>query len=238
MPNQSSDRDAMQYRVYRVIAHILLLGLGVLLASHLFRDPLDVGSTAYRAAHGIVDGAANELRVKGVLLRFPPEYLPMPYSADEIVAGRADRVTVDLDLGSWFDPRPTARSRFIALVQVEIEKYRVENPEISQSQLAQPWKSVSEVPELGLREYVSAKEGGGWGYRIYVPLDARVKTPRGGMIVYECLGRVEARPDRCRTQYQHPSGPYVQYYLSGQLLPRWKEVHTEVLQTVNSFIVH
>ena len=46
-----------------------------------------------------------------------------------------------------------------------------------------------------------------------------------------------AKATLCRSGYQTLSGPTVGYVFSGQLLPRWKEVHTEVLNLVDSLIV-
>jgi hypothetical protein len=194
-------------------------------------------SPAYKAAHGLVEGQVNELRVRGVLLRFPPAFFPNPYSADDIIAGQADSVTVDLDLADWFDPPPLARSPFLALVPITIARYGVETPDLGQRQLARQWKSVADRPELGLREYVETRDNGGWGYRKYVPLNGSAKTPRGGLIVYSCSGSPGEEPNWCQMYFQHKSGPTVEYYLSWKLIPRWSKVHAEVLRTVDSLIV-
>ncbi|QNA88949.1 hypothetical protein G4G28_11450 [Massilia sp. Dwa41.01b] len=65
---------------------------------------------AYREAHGVVSGAVNELRLGGVLFRFPPDSTPEPYSAGPIVRGEADSVHTHLDLSGWIAPRPRIRS--------------------------------------------------------------------------------------------------------------------------------
>jgi hypothetical protein len=229
----------MQGCVHRVLVVLVLLGIAASLLPRLFHEKKPAtNSEAYRAAHGIAEGRANELRVKGVLLRFPPQYRPNPYTSGEIVRGRADRVSVDLDLGAWFDPRPLAHSHYLALVEIEIDRNRVEYAEGQRRQLAADWKSIGERADLGLREYVRARDDGGWGYRTYVPIDPGMRTPKGGLLIYDCAGRPGKEPERCGTRYQHPRGPYVEYYLSSMLLPRWREVHAEVLRTVDSFIVH
>jgi hypothetical protein len=176
--------------------------------------------------------------MKGVLLRFPPTYPPNPYSAGKIVRGQADHVDVDIDLASWFDPMPMGRSTYLALVPVRIEECRVEDVERNRSRIVGQWKSIGDRSDLGLREYVTQRDDGGWGYRLYVPLDARAVTLKAGPMIYTCSGLAGRDPDRCRTQYQHPQGPFVEYYLGAMLLPRWREVHTTVVQTVNSFFVH
>ena len=49
----------------------------------------------YSKAHGIVPGQSNEIRVRGVLFRFPAEYLPIPYTDGKtIVKGQTDKVLV------------------------------------------------------------------------------------------------------------------------------------------------
>lgn len=113
----------------------------------------------------------------------------------------------------------------------------MESPESAPRQLANDWKSVADRPDLGLRQYVRLREDGGWGYRTYVPIDPAVTTPRGNLIVYSCAGRPGNDPERCCAQYQHPSSLYVEYCLSGILLPRWREVHAEVFRTADSLVV-
>lgn len=127
-------------------------------------------------------------------------------SGDEIVPGQADSITVDLGLGTWFEPPLTWHSHYGALVQIDIERDRTEDLGSGQRQLAKQWKSVTNRSDLGLREYMRPGDDGGWGYRTYVPIDPDVKTPKGGMIVYNCAGPSGKEPERCRTQYQHHRG--------------------------------
>lgn len=152
-------------------------------------------SPAYKAAHGLVEGQVNELRVRGVLLQFPPAFFPNPYSADDIIAGQADSVTVDLDLTDWFDPPPLVRSPYLALVPITIARYGVEAPDLGQRQLAQHWKSIADRPELGLREYVETRDNGGWGYRMYVPSITLPRPREAGSLSIAVLVCRERSPD-------------------------------------------
>lgn len=234
-PDQSTGRN----RTHRIAVPLVLLGISIFFAArHFYPEKPPTNSDAYLAAHGIVAGQSNELRINGVLMRFPPAYLPNPYTGGRIVAGEADHVNVEIDLASWFYQEQLARSTYLALVSVRIEKYRVEDVERNRRSLAVQWKSISELPALGLREYVTQRDDGGWGYREYTPLDPGVLTPKGGPLIYGCSGRPGRTPDRCYTQYQHPQGLYVEYYLSAMLLPRWREVHAKVVETVDSFFVY
>lgn len=209
------------------------------LVAHLFSEKTPMtNSEEYLLAHGVVAGRTNELRVNGVLLRFPPAFLPQPYSEGRPVRGQADAVTTHLDLGAWFVPEQKARSEYLALVRIELHAQGSEDIERNRRQFRQTdWKRVIERPELGLREYISERDLGGWGYRTYTPLDQTRVTPLGGPITYKCAGPPGAEPELCRAYFMHPQGLYVGYYLSRRLLPRWSEVHAEVLKTVNSFIV-
>ncbi len=49
--------------------------------------------------------------------------------------------------------------------------------------------------------------------------------------------RIYVSPDICVPGYETLSGPIVGYVFSGKLLPRWKEVHAEVLKLIDSLIV-
>lgn len=238
MSTDAPDRDTGRYPTNHVVVLFVVLVIIVFfVVRHLNPKKPPTNSEAYLAAHGVTAGQTNALRVNGTLLRFPPAYLPNPYSAGEIVAGQADHVNVEIDLASWFDPRPLARSDYLALVPVKLETYRVEDIGRSRSLLAAQWKSVSELPALGLREYVTQRDDGGWGYRVYTPLDRSAVTPKGGPLIYSCSGRPGRTPDRCSMQFQHPQGLHVEYHLSAMLLPRWREVQTKVVQTVDSFLV-
>jgi hypothetical protein len=196
------------------------------------------GTEEYHRAHGVVEGGANELLIKGALFRFPPQYFPEPYSASQIVKGQADRATIHLDLSSWFSPPITARSELLALVRIEIRKDGYEDDKKIEKHLTtESWKAIQDRQDLGLREYIRSRDDGGWGYRTYESIVPGLKTPRNGRIVFDCSGLGGHEPSLCRTTYQLPEGPLISYYLSGRLLPRWKDVHAEVVKLVNSLIV-
>lgn len=193
-------------------------------------------SEAYLAAHGIIKGRNNVLRIGPIKLSFPPDIRPEPYTSEKIVVGHADQVTFDIDLATWFNPPPLIQSTYLALVKVTIEMHRVENITTTREWLNKPWESIIDHPELGLREYISPSHNGGWGYRMYEPIDSTIRTPKGGPIIYTCSGRPTSAPERCITYFQNVKGPYVEYMLSSKLIPRWREVHNEVVETVDSII--
>ena len=199
----------------------------------------------YSKAYGIVAGQPNELRIKGVLFRFPPQYLPddyasgrNPYPSDKIVKGQAETVTIHMNLETWFNPPPIAHSEKIGLVRIEIRNSGYEDDKnIEDYFKREKWKSVQDRPDLGLREYIRVGNDGAWGYHTYEGLDPKIKTPRGNRFIFNCSGSPGQPPDICSTAYWHPRGPHISYYVSGQLLPRWKEVHAEVIKLIDSLIV-
>lgn len=94
-----------------------------------------IGNTEpYRAAHGVVPGRVNELRVKGVLLRFPASYRVEPQTADEIVHGQADSVSLDVDMSHLLpvsENRPAGNRR----VWIELGANFYEDPQRNWAQL-------------------------------------------------------------------------------------------------------
>jgi hypothetical protein len=196
------------------------------------------GTEAYNRAHGLVEGKTNELRIRDSLVRFPPKFFPKPYTGGPIISGHADGATVHLDLSTWLTPPSLGNSEFSNLVRIEIGSDGYEDDKKIERYLSdRQWVLIRDRPDLGLREYVESGPGAGWGYRTYEPIGGRYKTPRGGRILFVCDGLAGKDPERCRTHYQHPKGPFVSFYLSGRLLPRWREVQEEVVKLVDSFIV-
>jgi hypothetical protein len=233
--NFSADIGTRRKRLVMLFA---LFALGAALLGACGDKKMMTNTKEYSKAHGIVEGRTNELRIKGVLFHFPPQYLPNPYSANKIVNGRADRATIHMDFSKWLNPVPTAHSEYIALVRVEIWQMGYEDDKKIEEQFAtEKWKSIQDRPDLGLREFIRSRDDGGWGYRTYESLDPKFKTPKGGRIVFDCSGLAGQYPNICRTVYQHPRGPLISYYLAGQLLPRWREVNAEVVKLINSLIV-
>lgn len=102
------------------VALVTLVGFGTVSLGGCGDKKMMTNTEEYSKAHGIVEGRTNDLRIKGVLFRFPPQYLPNPYSADKIIEGQADRVAIHMDLSNWFNPVPTSHAESIALVRVEI----------------------------------------------------------------------------------------------------------------------
>jgi len=214
---------------------VILLAIGIFVSCCFF-----VGFAALRNknfSHSMDLQSEDDVRIGSVRLRIPSQFYRHPHTNDNVGSGGTDSVSVILDLKTWFNPEPTANSEYIAEVRVNIDGVRAENVTQMEKVANGPWKSVEDRPEIKLREYVSLEDDGGWGYRTYVPIDVMVKTPSGGPLIYFCAGRPGQSPERCRTQYQHAKGLYVEYYLSSMLLPRWKEVHEEVSRVVSSFLI-
>lgn len=239
-PNSTAPKQAL--RLLGIVALLCVCGAlnyyFLRTSAHSFNEgkPL-ANSPEYLQAHGVVKGRPNELLIKGVLLHFSPHFLLNPYTAGKIVRGQADSVTTHLDLGSWLSPEQQVHSEYLASVRIEIRGQGLENADREWRNLREgDWKMVKERPDLGLREYSSTRDLGGWGYRTYSPLDQTRVTPLGGPIIYSCAGAPGEEPTLCRAYFTHPQGLFIGYYIGRPLLSRWSDVHAEVLNTVNSFI--
>ncbi len=205
--------------------------------------------TELRAAAGIVDGQSNDIRIGGVLYRIPPQYkfTFVDFNEDKVKAnikandGAVWQVRFHLDLSSWFDPPPINPSEGNALIRVRVSDKGYEDPVKRDQEFEnKKWASQRDIPEWGLREYISVDfpRSGGLVYRAL-----NGTTPRGGAILYVCKEDYVARKNnvakavKCGVMFQTEHGPIINYMLSGRLLPRWKEVHAEVLKLIDSLIV-
>lgn len=197
---------------------------------------------AYRALHGVYRGKASELKIGGVLFRFPAGYMPEPYTgtrdARKIVQGQAETATVFVDFSSG-KPLPTQRrAEGAGVVRINIIGIGYEaDKKIEDYFKTNRWKSIKDRTDIGLREYVEDRVGGGWGKITYEPLDPKVKTPRGGRFIFLCTGDTPENPMGCTTSYQHPRGPLIKYYFAMELFPNWKAVNAEVVKFIDSLIV-
>ncbi|WEF35038.1 hypothetical protein [Pseudoduganella chitinolytica] len=210
----------------------------IVLIYHGIADKKPPSNTpAYLIAHGIYVGQVNEIKIQDSLLRFPVTYLPNPHTTGKITRGQADYVSINIDLGPPFDHHDVKPQPFDSPVSVVIHAYGIENVQREWSDINEPSWRVEELTAIGLRQYTSPQNDGGWGYRLYVPIDPKATTPKGGPIVFTCAGSARGEPNRCRLRYQHPQGVLVEYYLSGTLLSNWQQVHSRVLEVVNSFFV-
>jgi hypothetical protein len=224
---------------------IVLIGISLTVwwwCAELRHGAPSTNTDAYRALHGVYRGKASELKIGGVLFRFPAGYMPEPYTGTrdvrKIVLGQAETATVFVDLSSG-KPLPTQRRAEGAnVVRIEILASGYEaDKKIENHFQHRRWKSIKERPELGLREYVKVGELGGWGDITYEPLDPKVKTLRGGRFIFKCEGNTPSDPGVCESYYQHPKGPSIQYYFAPEFFPSWKAVNAEVIKFVDSLIV-
>ncbi len=203
-----------------------------------------------RTAVGIVDGQSNDIRIGGVLYRIPSQYRIKVVDIDEAkVKARSyddavSRVIFHMNLSSWFDPPPVNLGEGNALVRIEISKHGFEDPVRRVREFEEKkWANQRDIPEWGLREYISVDfpEHGGWGILSYRAFSAT--TPRGGPVLYACDTDFNASKENvakavtCKSGYQTLRGPTIKNVFSGLLLPRWKEVNTEILELVDSLIV-
>ena len=233
---------------------ILVLGGVIAQVSGCNREQPVERTEAYYTLHGLVPGQVNELQIGEYKFRFPAKNFPEPFTdakrASDIVKGKAERATVQLDLSSWFERPLVNPLQQGAVVKVEFWPHLNSGERIKTAQEAElkngPWKSIENLAQIGLRRY--ARATGGWGELTYVPIDPAIKTPDGALMLYNCsavyksiadgkLPEATDQPEVCRVAFRHPGGPYIWYYLSGALMPRWQEVHQEVLNFVDTTLI-
>jgi len=234
---------------------ILVLGGVIVQLGGCNREQPTQRTEAYYALHGLVPGQVNELQIGEYKFRFPAENFPEPYTyakrASDIVKGRAERATVQLDLSSWFIEKPPGlASEATTLVRVEYWPRLNSGEGMKAAQEAklnsEPWKAIDDLPQIGLRRYTRVT--GGWGELTYLPTDSSVKTSDGALMLYDCTAILKSTADGklplatdqpyiCHLSFRHPRGPYIAYFFSGRLLPRWKEVHQEVLNFVDTTLI-
>lgn len=198
----------------------------------------------------IVDGKTNEIRIGGILFSIPGDYRIETVEADENKIRKksyddaVSRIILHLNLSSWFDHPPITPGEGNALIRIEIKSSGHEDGRRIENKLNESsWQIQNDIPEWNLIEHVSKEfpQISGWGALAYSGLG--VKTPMGSLIVYSCTAdytaskKSIAKPTVCLTTYQLIEGPMITYSISGVLLPRWKEVHTKVVDTINTFIV-
>ena len=201
-----------------------------------------------REALNIRENQTNEVWVGGVLFRIPSKYkMDNIYVYQEKM--RAEKYNDAVKLISfsthgttWIDP-PLGDPPSSGIYALTIGAEGGERPDALQRFLERPWLKTRDIPEWGLREYLSENyRNASWGDVAFLALD--MKTLKGGPIIHYCLDERLKKGDdnlnlgRCSLSYQLPEGPRVQYGINYKLMPRWKEVHKRIVDTINSFIVH
>lgn len=232
-------------RYFKYIKWLVLVGFSLtLLGWCKYKDNYSAPASnteAYRAQHGVYRGKPSELKIGGVLFRFPAEYMPEPYTETrdvrEIVKGKAERAKVFIDLSTGKPLPTTRRAEGANVVRIEINNSGYEADKNIENYFQKwRWKSINDRPELGLREYVKDSVGG-WGEVTYEPLDPKIKTPRGGRFIFLCVGVTPEKPGGCMSYFQHPRGPQIKYYFGPEFFPDWKSVNAEVVKFVDALIV-
>lgn len=195
----------------------------------------------YRTAHGIVEGAANTLRVGDSAFHLPPGAIFDVYTAGAIRPQRADKLTLFISVDRLLNPTPRAGA--IAkgdgyVVRTEIT-YRGPPPAEGFSQEVDPkaLRGPVALQELGLLELVRTTPPPTEHHadHVYRPI-----TPEGDHQGAEIFCGLAWPNDparingQCRMAYHTPSGLRVQSYFEHGLLKHWplvaKEVKERVLQ--------
>lgn len=226
------------------------------------KPELQENTEAYFAAHGIVQGQPNELRIGGTLFRFPAEIGLNPYTDQEtyrsvdgspmtlstkegmeqgkyekvatpIVKGQAERVTFYLDPTRGYAPNPNP---FGLGVRVNISKFgrpRGQN---------EPDENVKDKPVVinhlgyGLREYRSQKDWIGSVYESLIPEYAIAAD--GGKLVFGCQPSALPMGGLCAARYWREEGKYSVSFAMDKsfFLEHWREAYPAVVSFVNTVV--
>lgn len=189
------------------------------------------GTEEYLKLHGYVDGQVNEIRVGGVLLRFPAGMKYSPETVKNIVKGKADAV-----VSGFTFPIEAMQSSHLDIVNVEFRPYIGGTYEFWENQIEKKkWEKITELDDLGLVEYIEAAPYGGWGETSYVSKFESLDNEGAG-VIYACTESGE-KISRCWTRFPWKNKVFIDVYFSGKNLKNWRSINREVIKFVNSIII-
>ncbi|MCU9950592.1 hypothetical protein [Pseudomonas sp. PDM13] len=191
----------------------------------------------YRAAHGIVEGAANTIEVSGVSFRIPNDVEFDVYSSEDIRPGKADELSLLLFIDQAGihkgNPVPTARN---SRVMVDILKMGDPNGKTYFEAEKEEAETPVARPTLGLIEYPlkgPAAEAEYSGAYVYVPADG----PRGNGREFFCsVARPKdpvLRNGDCNAYYYLGSGLQVRVLFEYSALVNWRVIMEAVRREVS-----
>ncbi|AQQ67175.1 hypothetical protein Mag101_05635 [Microbulbifer agarilyticus] len=208
---------------------ILFVILGLFMSACERRYRPNANTEEHKLAHGHVDGKTNQILVGRTLLRIPPSIKYKPVTAGKIHPGQADQVFLGISFPQY------VKNDNINSVLIMLRK-GYEDPKIWNKYFDDKvWKKIDENIELGLTEYHQDVNHMAWGYIVYAPIEKEFKTPKGSIVKYSCSGNGRG-VTYCLSGFVLGDDLYVQYKISRQLLPYWKEVHLSVISYVNNLI--
>lgn len=230
----------------------MMVSISLLLSACGGEPKLMENTEEYAKAHGIVPGQPNELRIGGVLFRFPAGVGLNPFTTGEglmqpktgqskkkalkIIKGQADKVVIHLDPRHAFSPLSGQFPSGSAL-RVEIRGWHgYRDPEAFESTVKDT--TMVDHPEMELREYIPPKNYmGSW----YESLSATNTKPDGTRLTFYCQESSEPPVGLCFTGYQieRPEGKVAVEIIMGKsnFLEQWQEIFPAVVEFVNSTIV-
>lgn len=183
----------------------------------------------YDKAHGVVEGAVNEIQVGNTRLRFPPNVSFSPYSSGKIKKGRARQIRLGLSYPEWH------WSSTMKHVGIVLEP-GYEPPEFKMPD--EQWKHIQKKPDLELVEYRRERDDGSWGYVYYVALNEADVTPKGNPIHFYCRGTPGGDIQVCMGAFVLGDDLLVRYHLNSVTLPHWQKVHRDVVLYIEPLIVN
>ena len=227
------------------------------------KPELQENTEAYFAAHGIVQGQPNELRIGGTLFRFPAGVGLNPYTAQEaylsidgspmtlsskegleqgkyekvatpIVRGQAERVTFFLDSKRKYAPGFDPFQS--GDVRVQISKYGAQAyPDIFEKSIRDK-PIVIEHLEFGLKEHRSEKYWIGSVYESTCPHPQQAAD--GGKLFFVCQPSQLPMSGLCGTSYWQADGKYsVSIGMDKPFfLEHWQEAYAAVTRFVDSVV--
>lgn len=182
----------------------------------------------YDRAHGVEEGAVNEIQVGNTLLRFPPGVSFSPYSSGKIEKGKARQIRVGLSYPEWHWSSTMNNVGIVLEPGYESSDFKLPDEQ---------WKNIEKRPDLGLVEYRRERDNGAWGYVYYVALNEADVTPKGNPIHFYCRGTPGGDVQVCMGAFVLADDLMVRYHLNSVTLPHWKKVHSDVVSFIEPLIV-
>lgn len=190
-----------------------------------------VNSKEYLELHGIVNGKEKFIEVGKTKFTIPSEINVQVETYGEIKKGKADVLRLYLDYSNLIEDWSSSSSR----VRVEVRHFG-DNSHTKSDGEANKKTSIltGNKTNSGLIELPVEGPAGGWSFKRFIaPLEE--EDPEVGNLVLNCSGVPETGVNQCWGGYRKGTID-IWIFLSGRLLPYWRQVILRTDQEIESMI--
>ncbi|MFJ4145698.1 hypothetical protein [Pseudomonas sp. NPDC089734] len=199
-----------------------------------------INTPEYRAAHGITEGEPNSVQVAGSTFLLPRDVEFDLYTAGTIQAGKADKLTLYLNMGFLFTPPRTGSAGKGEKHMIRTEISSRGNPDHGERLLSLDEKTGTPVDrvDLDLIEYPINSPAPADNSRTYI-YRAREPGSNAKPTAFFCSVVWPNDPSRrngtCRTSFYNHSGLLIQSFFSYDLLKYWKAITDDVRHKTEAY---